>query len=175
MKKILFLIFVFCLVLSLGFAAGTMAASQNWEQELNEALGKIKTAADEGEPQEALDEMIDEAVSSAMSAGGGGCQIMKMAVSSGINPYPVLVSIYSQGQVSLDDICMCATEQGVSAAVVAQAATDAKGPDGAPAYSRDELAQCQCLQAGLPYTAGDSPPPPPPPPPPVPPDSSSVP
>lgn len=173
---------VFSLLVSLGFSASSMGASQSWEQEFINALTKAKEAGQAGQRGEGLgynqspEQLLDEAIQDAMAQGGPPCQILRMAVDMDFNPYPVLLSIYSQGSVDLDEVCMCATEQGVGKAVIAQAATSASGPSGTPAYNRDEIAQSQCLQEGLPYTpAAMENPPQPESPDPIPPDSVSSP
>ncbi|MCF8025490.1 MAG: hypothetical protein K9K82_08385 [Desulfobacteraceae bacterium] len=181
-KQLLLVTGILSLAACFCLASAGSAAAQSWEEEFSRALAEIQEAAQAGEPGDglgytpSLEDMLDEAIGNAMAQGGGGCQVMKMAVDMDFNPYPVLLSIYSRGSVSLDEVCMCATEQGVSKAVIAQAATSAAGPGGQPAYSQDEVAQCQCLQEGLPYTQVQAQPPPQPnPPDPVPPDSVSTP
>lgn len=181
-KQLLLIAGIFILAAGLGLAAIQTAAAQDWEEEFQEALVEIKQAGEAGEAGDGLgytpsrEDMLDEAIGNAMAQGGGGCQVMKMAVDMDFNPYPVLSSIYSRGSVSLDEVCMCATEQGISKAVIAQAATSAAGPGGEPAYTRDEVTQAQCLQEGLPYTPVQAQPPPQPnPPDPIPPDSVSTP
>ena len=166
----------FCLV-----SAGS-AAAQSWEEEFNRALAEIQEAAQAGEPGEGLgytpsqEEMLDEAIGNAMDQGGPACQVMNMAVERDFNAYPVLLSIYSRGGVDLDEVCMCATEQGISKAAIAQAALNGAGPEGSGEYTRDEIAQVQCLQEGLPFTPAEaSPPPQPVSPDPVPPVSASAP
>lgn len=171
----------FCLV-----SAGS-AAAQSWEEEFSRALAEIQEAAQAGEPGDGLgytpsqEDMLDEAIGNAMAQGGGGCQILKMALDTDFNAYPVLLSIYSRGGVDLNEMCMCATDQGVSKAAIAQAALNGAGPEGSGEYTRDEIAQAQCLQEGLPFTPAEGSPPPLPvppdtvPPDPVPPVSPSAP
>ncbi|MFO7840427.1 MAG: hypothetical protein R6X08_13130 [Desulfosalsimonadaceae bacterium] len=173
MRKYWIWVFVLALVFGFGAVSNSPAAERNWEQEYIRALEEGKEAIEAGRPEA---EVLDKAVGDAMQKGGGGCQVMKAAVDMDYNPYLVLVNIYSHSGVDLDEICMCSTEQGISKAVIARAATNATTPAGDPAFSRQEVSQCQCLQPGLPYTAAaQDRPDPPDPPDPVPPDSASAP
>ncbi|MCF8111904.1 MAG: hypothetical protein K9J85_10500 [Desulfobacteraceae bacterium] len=184
MRKYLSGLMVLVLVFVFGFAANSMAAAaQDWEQEFIRTLTEARNAAVSGEEEEGLgytpseEKVLEDAIKKALNQGGPGCQIMKIAMGMDYNPYLVLVNIYSFGdKVKLDEICMCSTEQGVDEAVIAKAAADATAPDGSKVYTRDEVAQCQCLQPGLPYTpAAPEAPPQPEPPDPVPPVSVSAP
>ena len=146
--------------------------SLNWEQEFVDALKKGKEAIEtQGEglglgytPSEAT--VLEEAIQNALDQDAPPCECMKIAVGFDYNPYNVLTSIYGSGKgVELDNVCMCATEEGVMKEVIARAASDAVNPVGEKVFDRDEITQSQCLQVGLPYTAAaaalpDSPEPP---------------
>jgi len=170
-KRLLLMLARLCLAVGFAFAAVGMAAAQDWEEEFQHALAEIREA---GEPADGLgyspsqEGMLDEAIGNALVGGGGSSQLMKMAVDAGLDPYAVLVSIYSQDSVDIDELCLTATEQGMSKAVIVQAAVNATGPGGQPACSRDEITQAQCLLEGLPYTLVQAQPPPPNPPDPTP-------
>ncbi len=164
---------VFLLAVGFMFAANGLAQSEKWEEAFNSALAKAK---EEAADSDARKQLLDEAIRNALNQGAPGCQLLKMAVKSEFDPYAALLSIYSSGMVGLDEICMCATEQGINKAVIAQAASNATASGGGSVYTRDEITQSQCLQAILPYTPADEAgPPPPPPPPPIPPASASTP
>jgi len=100
------------------------------------------------------------------------CEVMKLSVDIGYGPYDILTLIYSLGkEVLLDQLCMCATEEGINKAIIVKAALDAKNTIGEPIYQRDEVTQSQCLsgERGLGYTEQSNIPPPIiPPPPPIP-------
>lgn len=183
MKNYAICLFALSLFVLAGWGGPGAAAAQNWEQEFAEALERVRQLEETGvfEDVEGLgytptpEELLAEAIQTAVNRGGPGCQIMKMAVNEGFNPYQVIVNIYASGEVSLDELCMCSTEEGVSHAVLTAAARNATLPDGTEVFTPDEVTQSVCLAEGLPYTpvAGD--PVPSPPPPDIPPDSVSSP
>ncbi len=106
MKKHLLLTGIFSLIVCLGFATSGVAATQNWENQFTEALTKAKQAGQAGAseglgytpPQKRL---LNGAISNAMAHGGPVGQIIEMAMNMDFDPYPVLLSIYSQDKVPL--------------------------------------------------------------------------
>jgi len=75
---------------------------------------------------------------------------MKLAVDLNFSPYNVVTGIFSSGaDVDLNQLCMCATESGISKSLMAQAATAAVD---ANMLTRDEITQAQCLREGLGFT-----------------------
>lgn len=87
------------------------------------------------------------------------CEVMKVSVDLEYNPYDVIKLIYSLGKdVRLDQLCMCAVEQGINKAIIANAAVDAQTLD-KPKFQRDEITQSQCLRGeeGLAYTEAEGP------------------
>ncbi len=154
MKNILIPIF---LILSLTIMTSTSFAKEkkSWLDDFENALIKGKADiknASEGlgyTPDEAT--VLEKAIKTAMKAGAPPCEAIKSAVKLDYKAYGVITNIYSAGgQVNLDQLCMCATENGISSEVVAQAAKDATSPLGTPVFKRDEITQAQCL--GLGYT-----------------------
>lgn len=107
--------------------------------------------------------VLEEAITYALSEekGDRACECMIMAVELDYNPYSVLKTIYGVGgDLEIDQLCSCATESGVTRAIIAQAATDAVNPlNGEPVYDAGEISRSQCL-TGLAYPEGEPPPPP---------------
>ena len=165
MKKIcLSILFIFslCILVSLGFAQ-----DNGWQKDYISALTKGKTAVDKKAsglgytPSEAT--VLEQAIKAAMEKKAPPCEAMKIAVDLKYSPYAVIKNVFAHGgEVNLNQLCMCATESGISKQIIARAAADAASPLGTPVYSRDEIAQAQCLQdIGLGYAARDQRLPPP--------------
>jgi len=75
------------------------------------------------------------------------CEVMKTSVDLKYNPYEVLVNLYAADRkIDIDQLCMCATEAGISKSLITQAAVNGIKDQ------RDEIPQSQCLQEGLGYT-----------------------
>lgn len=177
MKKIAMMMVTFTTVL---VYVSTVAAKEQddssglgWQDVYQQMLEKGKESTQTNDaglgytPAEAT--VLEEAVSYALSGekGDRACECMKIAVELEYNPYLVLKTIYGLGgDMEIDQVCSCATEAGVTKAIIAQAATDAVTPLDKPVYNVDEIAQSQCL-TGLAYQVNPGNPPPPPPPPPV--------
>ena len=152
------------MVMVVVFCIGTVTAgfsqSADWEDQYVEALQKGKEAVqNQGgglgyTPSE--ETVLQDAVKKALDQEAPACQCMKIAVNMDYNPYMVLTNIYGAGKgVKLDELCMCATEEGIMKEVIAKAASDAVTPSGEKVFARDEVTQSQCLQVGLPYTAAE--------------------
>lgn len=75
------------------------------------------------------------------------CEVMKLSIDLKYNPYDVLINLYAiNKEVDLDQLCMCATEAGISKSLITQAAINGAKD------RRDEIPQSQCLREGLGYT-----------------------
>ncbi len=171
------------------FAAVLMCVSTTWAQEdernagygwqptFRDILEKGKVDMHEAEqraqaggyaytPTEEV--ILEEAISYALSdeEGDRACECMKIAMELEYNPYSVLKMIYGVGgDLEIDQLCTCATDAGVTKAIIAEAATNAVTLLNEPVYDINEISRSQCL-TGLAYQedSGDPPPPPPPPP-----------
>ena len=96
------------------------------------------------------EEGLENAIKKAMEQKAPPCEAMKLAVDLNFNPYNVVSGIFSSGaDVDLDQLCMCATESGISKSLMAQAATAAVE---ANRLTRDEVTQAQCIREGLGFT-----------------------
>ncbi len=183
MKQSLLWPVVVAVLFCIGTVTAGFAQSADWEDQFVEALHKGKEAAGAQSQAEGLgytpseEAVFEKAVKKALGQDAPACQCMKIAVNMDYNPYMVLTNIYGAGKgVKLDELCMCATEEGIRKEVIARAASDAVGPSGEKVFTRDEVTQSQCLQVGLPYTAAEVDlPDAPEDPDPVPPDSVSTP
>ncbi len=174
-RRILVLAVVFCFA----FTASAFAA-EDWEDEFVDALikGKEVTQTEtEGLAYTPAEEtVLQDAIKKAMDEEAPPCQCLKIAVNFDYNPYLVIKNIYGYGgEVDLDELCMCATEEGIMKEVIAKAAADAVTPLGDKVFDRDEITRSVCLEMGLPYTAAAADLPDPPEPPDPPPTSASAP
>lgn len=150
-----------CILPSFGLAKDNV-----WQNAYVTALEKGKKAVDrQGSglgftPSEAT--VLEQAIKAAMEMKAPPCEALKIAVDLKYSPYAVLTNVFAHGgEVNLNQLCMCATEGGISKQIVARAAADAASPLGTPVYSRDEIAQAQCLQdIGLGYAEKAQTPPP---------------
>lgn len=170
----LILILSLLAVSSIGFAEENL-----WQQDFIQALQKAKAVSTDGggglgytPSQEAA---LESAIKKAMEMKAPPCEAMKIAVDLKYDPYATIKNVFAYGgEVKLDQLCMCATESGISKQIIARAAADATSPLGTPVFPRDEIAQAQCI--GLGYTTATAPPPyiPPIDPPPVSPESPNI-
>jgi len=159
LKKMFFIIlFILCLKL---FAPLCFAENNLWEQKYINALQKGITITatinckDRGLGYTPSKETIlEDAIKDAIAMKAPSCQMMKIAIDMKYNPYSVIKNIFSfGGEINLNQLCMCATESGINKRIIAKAAEEAISPLGKPIYSRDEIAQAQCLkEVGLGYT-----------------------
>ena len=153
MKNVLLTIL---LIFSLAIFSSICFAQENlWENNFVQALQKGRAAANNQggglgyTPAE--ESVLEKAIKEAMEMKAPPCEAMKIAVDLKYNPYAVIKNIFGYGgQVSLNQLCMCATESGINKQIIAKAAADAASPLGTPIFSRDEITQAQCI--GLGYT-----------------------
>lgn len=178
-------LFVLCLLIVavMVFSTASFAEEKKeagWEQEFIESLqkGKMPIMGAGGLPYTPSEDVVlEDAIKKAMEKEAPPCQCMTIAMELEYNPYMVMKNIYTfQGELDLDQLCICATQKGVDKQIIAKAAMDAKR-NGEPAFQLDEVTSSNCLKSdqGLAYTLGDEPPPIIPPPPVPPPASRSVP
>ena len=126
--------------------------TKTWDTQFVHDLQKIQTQKKTGGlgytiPQE---EALEGAIKKAMDQKAPACEAMKLAVDLNFNPFAVVSGIFSSGaEIDLDQLCMCATESGISKSLMAQASSAAAD---ANMLTRDEITQSQCLREGLGYT-----------------------
>ncbi len=154
MKNILLtilLIFSLALLSSISFAQ----EKNSWETDYISILQKGRAAIDNQgaglgyTPAEST--VLEEAIKLAMERKAPPCEAMKIAVELKYSPYGVIKNIFGYGgEISLDQLCMCATETGINKQIIAKAAADATSSLGTPIFNRDEIVQSQCI--GLGYT-----------------------
>jgi len=150
MKKIITII-----VLGLTFIFSSVGLTQElnrWDTELVNDLKAIKVQKKVGGLGYTLDEeeALKNAIQKAMDNKAPACEAMKLAIDLEFNPYNVISNIFNSGaDIDLDQLCMCATEGGISKSLTTSAANAAVD---ANMLSRDEIIQSQCLNEGLAYT-----------------------
>lgn len=181
MKRLVLILMVICLAAALPATVfSDDSKKKGWESEFIEALqqGKMPIMGEGGLPYTPSEETVLEgAIQGAMQEEAPPCQVLTLAVEMEYNPYMVMKNIYSfEGEVDLDQLCLCATQKGISKQVIAKAAMDAQR-NGEPVFTLDEVTQSNCLQSdeGLAYTLADEPPDVIPPPPNPTPQSRSIP
>jgi hypothetical protein len=133
-----------------GFAQENKAIK--WDAEFVQTLEKIRSQKKTGGLGYTIteEEALEKAIKTAMDQKAPACEAMKLAVDLNFNPYAVVSGIFSSGaEIDLDQLCMCATESGISKSLMAQAASAAAD---ANMLNRDEITQSQCLREGLGYT-----------------------
>ena len=149
------------LTIGIGIFASQGFAEENnkaWESEFVQALLKGKEMIETGRNELAdapyQETILAEAVKQAIVIKNTqACQALKIAVDLEYNPYSVIKNIFSHGgEIDLNQLCSYATQYGINKQIFAKASKDAVSPLGEPVFSRNELAQCQCLQEiGLGY------------------------
>lgn len=153
MKNIIIIlsIFIGLVVFALpGFAQEK--ETKKWDTEFVQALEKIRSQKKTGGLGYTVteEEALEKAIKKAMDQKAPACEALKLAVDLNFNPYTVVSGIFSSGaEIDLDQLCMCATESGISKSLMAQAATAAAD---ANLLTRDEITQSQCLREGLGFT-----------------------
>ena len=136
-----------------GFAQDN--AKQQWDVAFVHDLEKIRSQKKTGGLGYTLsqEEALNQAIKKAMDQQAPPCEAMKLAVDRNFNPYNVITGIFSSGaEIDLNQLCMCATEGGISKSLLARAAEAATDKN---MLTRDEITQSQCLREGLGYTPAE--------------------
>ncbi len=151
----LFVIIGISFFVSQGFAEDK---NKTWESEFVQALRKEKARIETDSKvinyASAGETVLAEAIKQAIVINNApACKVMKIAIDLEFNPYLVIKNIFSHGgEIDLDQLCMCATEDGINKQIFAKASEDAASSLGEPIFSRYELTQSQCLrEIGLGY------------------------
>ncbi len=157
MKDLLKITLVISMMILLG--SNGFAQDNPWEKDFVLALqeGKLENQAPKGTGlgytltrEEAEERVLAKAIKKAIKMEAPPCEAMKIAVDLKYKPFSVIKNVFGAGgEVDLNQMCMCATEKGVSTKIIAQAAREATF-GGKPVFPPDEVTQAQCL--GLPYT-----------------------
>ncbi len=136
------------------FTSNLFAGDDDWETPYREALelGKSVQLPDKVDDLEGLaytppeNVILENAITEALGNEAPECEAIKIAIDFDYNPYSVIKSVYSAGgQISLDQLCTCATAAGVMKEIVANAAKDAVSPLNDTIFEMDEIAQAKCL------------------------------
>ena len=174
-------IFFLILIFIIGIVPNCLAAEkqnltaekqkmERWEKEYTETLTQPVISGDEKKA------LLLEAVTEALDVDAPPCECMRIAIGLDYKPYFVMRYIYEHNKgVKLDELCWCATSDGIEKHIIARAAADAKKSNNDPVFRQNEIAKSECIKSdeGLAYTAELNPPEPidPPPDPPNPPVS----
>ena len=151
--KTALIIFTIVLLTSLGFAE----EKPSWEEEFTLSLQKAKVINNQitgglgysVSQEEAEEEALKNAIQKAMDAKADPCQAMTIAYDLKYKAHSIIKNIFgSGGKLLLDDLCMCATNTGVTKAVFTAAATEAMS-GGKAVFLPDEVTEATC---GLGYT-----------------------
>jgi hypothetical protein len=165
MKKFTWMFSLFAAVLmcvsSVVAQEDEMNAGFGWQSNFRDMLEEGKAAMYDDEqakiagyaytPTEEV--ILEDAIKYALSdeQGDRACECLKIAVELEYNAYSVLKMIYGiGGDLEIDSVCACATEAGVTKAIIADAATDAVTLLDEPVYDINEISRSQCL-TGLAY------------------------
>ena len=134
-------------IIGIGFFVSQGFAEENnkaWAPEYIKALQKGKGMINTPSEETVLAEAIRQAI---VINKAPAYQAMKIAIDLKYNPYFVIKNIFSHGgDVDLDQLYMYATEYGIDRLIFIKASKDALSPLGKPVFSRNELAQCKCMQ-----------------------------
>lgn len=126
--------------------------TQKWDVAFVHDLEKIRAQKKTGGFGYTIDEeeALDKAIKKAMDQEAPPCEVTKLAVDRNFNPYDVIFGIFRSGaEMDLNELCMCATEDGISKSLIARAAEAAVEEN---MLTRDEINQAQCLREGLGFT-----------------------
>ncbi|MCP4723069.1 MAG: hypothetical protein GY860_26755 [Desulfobacteraceae bacterium] len=125
---------------------------KEWDVKFVHDLEKIRSQQKTGGLGYTMDEeeALKKAIKKAMDQKAPPCEVMKLAVDKNFNPYDVISGIFNSGaDIDVNQLCMCATEAGISKSLTARAADAAAE---ANMLTRDEIAEAQCLREGLGFT-----------------------
>ncbi len=121
---------------------------EKWAIEYELMLNQTAISADEKKI------ILKDAVTKALDADAPPCEVMRIAIGKDYKPYFVIRYIYEySNEVKLDDLCWCATSDGIETFIVSKAATDAKTSNNDPVFRQNEIAKSDCIKKGLAYTA----------------------
>jgi hypothetical protein len=121
---------------------------EKWETEYNSILSQTATSPNEKRA------FLKDAITKALDENAPACEVMRIAIGMEYKPYFVMRYIYEHSQgVKLDELCWCATSDGVEHPIISKAVADAKAPNNDPVFRQNEIAKADCLKQGLAYTA----------------------
>jgi len=169
-NKIRLTLFFLISMFIIGIASNGLAVEkkkqEKWVSEYTDMLKQTAINPDE------KNIILKDAITKALDGEAPACEVMRIAVGMDYKPYFVMRNIYEHSQgVKLDELCWCATSDGIETFITSKAVADAKNNNNEPVFRQNEIAKSDCLKQGLAYTAAlNSPDPitPPGPPPPNP-------
>ena len=161
-------IFLQVSIFIIGIAPNCLAVEkqqkEKWATEYESMLTQTSANPDEKKI------LLQNAVNKALDGDAPACEVMRIAIGFNYKPYFVMKYIYEHSQgVKLDELCWCATSDGIEQSIISKAVADAKKPNNDPVFRQNEIAKADCLKEFLAYTAAPNDPdpitPPGPPPP----------
>ena len=170
--KIRFALFILIPIFIIGIVPNCLAVEkqkkEKWEIDYTAMLNQTAISEDEKKI------ILKDAITKALDGDAPACEIMRIAIGMEYKPYFVIRYIYEHSQeVKLDELCWCATSDGIEKHIISKAAADANTPNNDPVFRQNEIAKSDCLKEGLAYTAEPNAPDPITPPGPVPPNPRS--
>ncbi len=163
-------LFVLISIFIIGIAPNCLAVEKQKTEKWVTDYTVMLTQATNNEAEKNI--LLKKAITKALDGDAPPCEVMRIAVGLDYKVYFAIRYIYEySSEVKLDELCWCATSDGVEKHIISKAAADARTPDNDPVFRQNEIAKSECLREGLAYTAAlNSPDPiiPPPPPPPNP-------
>ncbi len=151
-----------------GFAAEKQKM-EKWEAEYTAMLTQSSNSVVEKRA------ILKKAITKALDGDAPPCECMRIAIGLDYKPYFVMRYIYEHSkEIKLDELCWCATSDGIEQQIISKAAADARTADNNPVFRQNEIASAKCLRdKGLAYTTNPDTPDPIDPPEPIPPTPTS--
>ncbi|MCK5097338.1 MAG: hypothetical protein KAR45_04505 [Desulfobacteraceae bacterium] len=150
--KIRLALFILIPIFFIGIVPNCLAVEkqkqEKWVTDFTSMLDQKATNPDEKKL------VLKDAITKALDGDAPACEVMRIAIGMEYKPYFVIRYIYEYSQeVKLDELCWCATSDGVENQIISKAAADAKKPNNDPVFRQNEIAKTDCLKEGLAYTA----------------------
>ncbi|MCP3875019.1 MAG: hypothetical protein GY699_17940 [Desulfobacteraceae bacterium] len=145
-------IFIQISIFIIGIVPNCLAAEkqkkEKWETEYLSVLNQQSNSSDEKKT------LLKQAVTKALDGDAPACEVMRIAIGLNYKPYFVMRYIYEHSsQVKLDELCWCATSDGVEKPIISKAVADARASNNDPVFRQNEIAKADCLKEALAYTA----------------------
>ncbi len=144
-------IFILICIFLVGIVPNCLAAEkqkkEKWETEYLSILNQQSNSADEKKA------VLKDAITMALDGDAPACEVMRIAIGLQYKPYFVMRYIYEHSkEVKLDDLCWCATSDGIENPIISKAVADAKTSNNDPVFRQNEIAKADCLKEALAYT-----------------------
>ena len=152
-------VFILISIFVIGIVPNCLAVEkqkkEKWETKFTDTLTQPTIGDDEKKA------LLKEAITEALDVDAPPCECMRIAIGLEYKSYFVIKYIYEHSkEVKLDDLCWCATSDGIEKHIIARAAAEAKRLNNDPVFRQNEIAKSECIKSdeGLAYTAELDPP-----------------